>query len=106
MSKHIVESIGDFSYMLGSEYIYAHRPTVIHSSNRLNELVHEKLVRSFDSLPEEACDLEFEKFLKAHDGDVESAVQNYIASLTVEEEATENKISTKPPAKAKTISKK
>jgi len=87
MSKYLVETVGAASFMLFTgEYLFGHRPTIVRGSNQLSELVHDKLVKSFDSVPEEACDAEFEKFFKDHDGDAVSAVENYLASISLAQE--------------------
>jgi hypothetical protein len=102
MSKHIVQTVGATSYMLGREYLFGHRPTVVTDCNRVSELIHDKKVESLAELPDTACDLEFEKFLKDHDGDVASAVENYTISVTpVEVEMTAKEVKVAKAAEVK-----
>ncbi|GFD70949.1 hypothetical protein KUL113_03690 [Tenacibaculum sp. KUL113] len=80
------------AFMLMTRFgtIEAFRPSVIGHCTEVDQFVSQQQVKVLDNdLPDNATDEEFKKFLDSHDGDWETALENFKLSLEGVEETGE-----------------
>ena len=87
MKKILAETTKSFMLMTRFGIIEAFRPCVIGHCTEVDQFVSQQQVKVLDNdLPDNATDEEFAKFLKAHEGDWETALENFKMSLNGVEE--------------------
>ena len=90
MKKILAETTKSFMLMTRFGIIEAFRPCVIGHCTEVDQFVSQQQVKVLDNdLPDNATDEEFAKFLKAHEGDWETALENFKMSLNGVEETDE-----------------
>ncbi|GFD77303.1 hypothetical protein KUL118_01650 [Tenacibaculum sp. KUL118] len=90
MKKILAETTKSFMLMTRFGIIEAFRPSVIGHCTEVDQFVSQQQVKVLDNdLPENATDEEFKKFLDSHEGDWETALENFKLSLKGVEETEE-----------------
>lgn len=87
MKKILAETTKPFMLMTRFGIIEAFRPCVIGHCTEVDQFVSQQQVKVLDNdLPDNATDEEFAKFFKDHEGDWETALENFKMSLNGVEE--------------------
>jgi len=84
MSKILVKVKGKFTCLVENDFVPAFRPAVVADCNKYKQLVDEGKLKPLAELKDEATDQDFVDFIASHDGDVETATENFLAKFGID----------------------
>lgn len=91
MKMILAKTTKNFMLMTRFGIIEAFRPSVIGHCTEVDQFVSQQQVKVLDNdLPDNATDEEFKKFFDDHDGDWETALENFKLSLEGVEESKDD----------------
>ena len=91
MKMILAKTTKNFMLMTRFGIIEAFRPSVIGHCTEVDQFVSQQQIKVLDNdLPDNATDEEFKKFFDDHDGDWETALENFKLSLEGIEESKED----------------
>lgn len=84
MSKILVKVKGNITCLVNNDFVPAFRPAVVANCNKYKQLVDEGKLKPVAELKDEATDQEFFGFIMSHDGDIETATENFLAKFGID----------------------